>query len=177
MQDQLDEIAWDWRNRHADLTEENVKNFIAGLEPEEARAFEESVGSGELTFTVAFNIHYKRSVACARRHGYDLADDIVFTHNPVALVDYAIGEEAGMELARKYNFSPEYSEPSNMWDIMGTRRLDDDTVIALVGDDRGWSNQWRYYIAVAWAPVDLVEEWSGPAGAAGSHADFISGLV
>lgn len=159
-------IIWNWRNLHDDLPDEAVQNFIESLETE-ARNYAAELEDDELKRWVAFNMHYQRSCRCARQHGYELAD-LAFDYNPIALIDYAQGREAGVELAEQYDFStkPAGLGPGSMWDILEERRLDNDCAIVLIGDDRGWADDWKYFAAIAWAPVWLVEE-----------SGFISGLV
>jgi hypothetical protein len=76
-----------------------------------------------------------------------------FNHNPIALCRFAISDTAGKALAAEFNFK--YADPSTMWDVIDSRRINDNTIMALIGDDRGWNKDWEYFIAVVWCPKEI----------------------
>lgn len=111
---------------------------------------------GEVRFVAARHLCFLKAKERAEALGHALSDE-GFLHSPLAIVDHAEGERALKALASKWNFP--YTAPTSMWDIQQQRRLDPWTVLVLIGDDRGWPEHWRYWVAIAWAPEDLEEQF------------------
>ncbi len=95
----------------------------------------------------------------ARKMGLTIHPGEAFLHDSFALIEEAQGMEAGEALAKKYGFTAR--EPQSMWDEQAGRRSGDG-VLLFISDDRGWSSNWMFWIAVAWAPEKLEQEigWS-----------------
>jgi hypothetical protein len=124
----------------------------------------------EQTWHIGRALYLHKCQEEARRLGLPLHPTL-FNHNPIALVDFAKGVDAGRELMVKYKFTDVAAQsgygymrdgkyfpvPETMWHVLATRR-DGDAVIAFIGDDRGWENNWEYFVAVAWAPREMAEE-------------------
>ena len=150
-----DWAVFDWRNRFQDIDQALVDEFMAALSDEE-RVSPLIAEEDDRKYHAARWHLRKRSEAEAARLGYTLHPKFELLHVPAALVDWAEGEEAGRTLAAKWGF--EYQPPEAMWYHLDSRR-DGDAIIAFMGDDRGYSPDWEYYIVVQWAPEEFVRDW------------------
>lgn len=170
-QDSLDEIILNWSNMADQLPDEEVKKWEASLPDKERQQWQDFLDQkpseqADLKWHVARSLFYQRSLAEARRLGYQPDPETVLNHNPIVLVEMAQGYDDGRALMGRWGFgtdqphsddphhiAPHY-EPSSMWDVMAYRR-DGNAIVAIIGDDRGWKQHWTYYAVVAWFPKYL----------------------
>jgi hypothetical protein len=130
-----------------------------------------TMSDSEKSWHLSRALYLAKSQEAAKSIGLEIHPTLAFNHNPIAVIDFAKGIDAGHELMAKFNFNDGVGEsgycfyrdsklmptPETMWHVLATRR-DGDAVIAFIGDDRGWEKHWEYFVAVAWAPQELVEE-------------------
>jgi hypothetical protein len=120
-----DEIIFNYKNRCDEFPQAEIDRLLAETkyEPRDAR---------DAAFVMARWAYYQRSRAEATRLGLTPHPEQGFLHNPLALIEEAVSDEAGKAMAERWGFS--WHEAGSMWDLLAERR-DGDAIIALIGDD------------------------------------------
>lgn len=163
----IDRIVYNYAHKCDELPQETVQQFLNACTDEERTILleKEQQHPGDLIFVATRWHFYMHSLAETTRLGLfphpDYAGNpiviAVLGHQMLVTVDAAKGETAGIALAEKWEF--EYSPPEAMWYTMASRR-DGNALIGFCGDDRGWNEDWEYYIVVGWD----VKEWTDEQG-------------
>ena len=103
-------------------------------------------------YQVAKSLSLQKSKEAAIRQGWLAPDAKSFDvlNDAHVLLGSAEGD-ACPALAQKFGL--DYDEPGSMYDLLSWRRVDAETVIGLIGDDRGWTP--HVFVIVAYAPEFL----------------------
>ena len=133
--------------------------------------WEQLLASDDPAFYATKGLYLLKSRREAGRLGLAANAEVSFLHNPIALIEMATGADTGRELMEKHGFADAaqksgyffrrdgkvFPMPETMWHVFAQRR-DGDAVTAFIGDGRGYEQHWTYFIAVCWAPAELVEK-------------------
>ena len=83
---------------------------------------------------------------------------------PYVVVAHTKGRKSGIELAKEWgmydmaaNTWGSRFKPSSMWDEAAHQR-NGDAVIMLLGNDKGYSRDWEYFVVVKWEP-QVIQGW------------------
>ncbi len=154
------DILFNWTNRYNQLSAEDLSEWWNGLDGRTASNVTELLKTGQAgeKWLAARDMYHQGCLAQVKRLGLTPASNAFGEFSGTTLIERVVGHDAGQKLIKRWEFRPENESPDSMWDIMDMR-VDDEAVIGLIGDDRGWSENWVYMIIVAWYPKEVHNEW------------------
>lgn len=145
-----DTIILNWSTRYTEIPKEVCREL--NLHWARQQDFEDA------QWAAARHLNYRKALAECKRLGIDPLDedDVPPVGPPLVLVGRVTGRDNIGPVVQYWKLDPDHLDPNSMWDVMDFR-LDGDAIIALIGDDRGWSQHWLYMVFVGWSPKDLLE--------------------